>query len=75
MEDNLRKTVYCGCLRKETNVDYHISYVNGYKNGLTKRTINHYTCESRPLCQEMFVLNNCASFKELKKTEAEIKLG
>jgi hypothetical protein len=75
MDDFLKKKVYCDCLNKETDVEYRIGYVNGYKNGNKKRTIYYYNCESWPECQEIYVLKNCASLKEMKRTEAEIKLG
>jgi hypothetical protein len=75
MENIFTKTVFCGYLNKETNVDYYIKDLRITPSGITKRTIDHYNCASRALCDGCFDLSKCASLREMKRTEAEIKLG
>jgi hypothetical protein len=74
MSDFLKKKVYCSFLDRETNVEYHIANLH-FKPSITKRTIDHYSCELKPLCEGLYELKKCASFKEMKRTEAEVMLG
>ncbi|MGA2667632.1 MAG: hypothetical protein ABSF32_01810 [Ignavibacteria bacterium] len=74
MKDSFKKKVYCSFLDRETNVEYHIRNLN-VTPAITKKTIDHYSCELKPLCEGSFVLSRCASFKGMKRTEAEVLLG
>ena len=74
MSDSFTKKVYCSFLDKETNVEYHIRKLN-VNPEITKKTIDHYSCELKSLCEGLCQLSRCASFKNMKRIEAEVMLG
>ena len=74
MNDSYVKKVYCSFLDRETNVEYHIASLN-VNQSITKKKIDHYSCELKPLCEGLYDLKKCASFKEMSRTEAEVMLS